>query len=69
MSEVRAITNLIGNTVATVVVARWDNALDLERARIILNGAKADLQTPPPAAAGQPEPMFVASTYAPSERY
>jgi aerobic C4-dicarboxylate transport protein len=38
MSEARAITNLIGNAVATMVVARWDNALDLERARAILNG-------------------------------
>ena len=33
MSEARAITNLIGNAVATVVIARWDGALDLERAR------------------------------------
>ncbi len=38
MSEARAITNLIGNAVATMVVARWDGALDLERARRILNG-------------------------------
>ncbi|MEQ1868769.1 MAG: C4-dicarboxylate transporter DctA [Vicinamibacterales bacterium] len=38
MSEARAITNLIGNAVATLVVARWDGALDLERARAILNG-------------------------------
>ena len=29
MSEARALTNLIGNTVATVVVARWEGALDL----------------------------------------
>ena len=29
MSEARAITNLIGNAVATVVIARWDGALDL----------------------------------------
>ena len=28
MSECRALTNLIGNAVATVVVARWENALD-----------------------------------------
>ena len=28
MSEARAITNLIGNAVATVVIARWDGALD-----------------------------------------
>jgi len=38
MSEARAITNLIGNAVATMVVAKWDNALDLERARFILDG-------------------------------
>jgi aerobic C4-dicarboxylate transport protein len=38
MSEARAITNLIGNAVATMVVARWDNALDLDRARAILDG-------------------------------
>ena len=36
MSEVRAITNLIGNAVATVVIARWDGALDLEHARRVL---------------------------------
>ena len=38
MSEARAITNLIGNAVATMVVARWDGALDLPRARAILDG-------------------------------
>lgn len=38
MSEARAITNLIGNAVATMVVSRWDGALDLERARAILDG-------------------------------
>jgi aerobic C4-dicarboxylate transport protein len=38
MSEARAITNLIGNAVATMVIAKWDGALDVERARRILNG-------------------------------
>jgi aerobic C4-dicarboxylate transport protein len=38
MSEARAITNLIGNTVATIVVARWNGAFDTERARRVLNG-------------------------------
>jgi aerobic C4-dicarboxylate transport protein len=37
MSEARAITNLIGNTVATIVVARWDGALDLKRLGQVLN--------------------------------
>ncbi len=49
MSEARAITNLIGNAVATVAIARWDNALDLDRARHVLatNGAvKTTCDTP-----------------------
>ncbi len=31
MSEARALTNLVGNGVATVVVAKWENALDMPR--------------------------------------
>ncbi|HRP52910.1 MAG TPA: dicarboxylate/amino acid:cation symporter [Fluviicola sp.] len=31
MSECRALTNFIGNTVATIVVARWENQLDTEQ--------------------------------------
>ncbi|WP_280636998.1 dicarboxylate/amino acid:cation symporter [Rhizobium sp. 16-449-1b] len=31
MSECRALTNLVGNAVATVVVARWENELDQEK--------------------------------------
>jgi aerobic C4-dicarboxylate transport protein len=38
MSEARAITNLIGNGVATVVVSRWERELDVGRARRILAG-------------------------------
>jgi len=33
MSEARALTNLIGNCVATVVVAKWENELDMLVAR------------------------------------
>lgn len=36
MSEVRAITNLIGNGVATVVVATWEGAIDKDRLRRVL---------------------------------
>ncbi len=36
MSEARAITNLIGNGVATMVIAKWEGALDVERARKVL---------------------------------
>ena len=41
MSEARAITNLIGNAVATMAIARWDGALDLDRARRVLDGRPA----------------------------
>jgi aerobic C4-dicarboxylate transport protein len=33
MSEIRAVTNLIGNAVATLVIARWEGALDPEKSR------------------------------------
>jgi aerobic C4-dicarboxylate transport protein len=31
MSEARALTNLIGNGVATVVAAKWEHELDVEQ--------------------------------------
>ena len=31
MNEARAVTNLIGNTVATLAVARWQNELDMDK--------------------------------------
>ena len=33
MSEARALTNLVGNAVATLVVSRWEGALDVDTAR------------------------------------
>lgn len=36
MSEARAITNLIGNGVATVAVAKWEGGLDVAKARRVL---------------------------------
>jgi aerobic C4-dicarboxylate transport protein len=33
MSEARAITNLVGNSVATVVIAKWEKEIDLDVAR------------------------------------
>ncbi|MXP29564.1 C4-dicarboxylate transporter DctA [Porphyrobacter algicida] len=38
MSECRALTNFVGNAVATIVVARWENALDKERLAAALAG-------------------------------
>lgn len=39
MSECRAITNFIGNAVATIVVARWEGELDQARLQAALSGA------------------------------
>ena len=36
MSECRSLTNFIGNAVATVVIARWEGAVDRERLREVL---------------------------------
>ncbi|MES2862389.1 MAG: cation:dicarboxylase symporter family transporter, partial [Pseudomonadota bacterium] len=38
MSECRALTNFIGNAVATIVVARWEGGLDRERLDAALAG-------------------------------
>jgi aerobic C4-dicarboxylate transport protein len=47
MSEARALTNLIGNGVATVVVAKWTGDLDTERLRRQLdNETDADADDP-----------------------
>jgi aerobic C4-dicarboxylate transport protein len=37
MSEARALTNLIGNGVATIVVSKWENSLDEKRMHAILD--------------------------------
>jgi aerobic C4-dicarboxylate transport protein len=39
MSEARALTNIVGNAVATIVVARWEKELDLDQAKRVLDGA------------------------------
>jgi aerobic C4-dicarboxylate transport protein len=46
MSECRALTNLVGNAVATVVVARSEGQFDAERARRVLRGEEpaADIE-------------------------
>ena len=38
MSEVRALTNFVGNAVATLVVARWEGELDEARLAAVLDG-------------------------------
>jgi len=56
MSEARALTNIIGNGVATIVVARWENDLDRDR-------LQRELRNPTPIA----EPLPAASTVAESD--
>ena len=47
MSEARALTNLIGNGVATVVISKWENALDVDRMNKHLNNeTEAEADTP-----------------------
>lgn len=36
MSEARALTNIIGNAVATLVVSKWEKELDMEKAKAVL---------------------------------
>ena len=41
MSECRALTNLVGNACATIVLARWDNALQKDVLDEVLNKPKS----------------------------
>ncbi|MBN7806828.1 MULTISPECIES: dicarboxylate/amino acid:cation symporter [Agrobacterium] len=51
MSECRALTNFVGNAVATIVVARWEGELDQEQLARVLSGEEitsiGDIQTTP----------------------
>ncbi len=40
MSQGLTPTNLVGNAVATLVIAKWENALDETRLRAVLDGQK-----------------------------
>jgi aerobic C4-dicarboxylate transport protein len=42
MSECRSLTNFMGNAVATVVVSRWENALDRDQLKRTLDAAGGD---------------------------
>lgn len=42
MSEMRSVTNLIGNGVAAIVVAKWEGEFDAARAARVLNGDPID---------------------------
>ncbi|PPT18103.1 dicarboxylate/amino acid:cation symporter [Xanthomonas arboricola] len=59
MSECRSLTNFIGNAVATVVVSRWENALDRDQLKLALDRDQLKLaldggEPPLQAPVGQP---------------
>jgi aerobic C4-dicarboxylate transport protein len=60
MSECRALTNFIGNAVATVVVARWEKALDTDALALALNGKPQPLAAAPDPAAGPGDDLVLA---------
>jgi aerobic C4-dicarboxylate transport protein len=49
MSEARALTNLIGNGIATIVVAKWEGSLDEARLHHVLNQGSEALAEEPEA--------------------
>lgn len=60
MSECRALTNFIGNAVATIVVARWENALDREALKAALDGHPLPVAALPDPAAGPGDDLVLA---------
>ena len=52
MSECRALTNFVGNAVATLVVARWEGELDRDALKAALGSSPGKLAAPPDPAAG-----------------
>jgi aerobic C4-dicarboxylate transport protein len=57
MSEARALTNLVGNGVATMVVSRWERELDKDRMSRVLNReSEAEAEEPEAILEGIPVP-------------
>jgi aerobic C4-dicarboxylate transport protein len=56
MSRARSFTNLVGNVVGTVVIAKWEGALDARRMNRMLDGETID-------DAQEPEKVFVAGVH------
>src|SRR5574344_2036336 len=52
MSECRSLTNFIGNAVATVVVSKWENALDHDQLDAALDKPSDAIAAPPDPGAG-----------------
>jgi aerobic C4-dicarboxylate transport protein len=54
MSECRALTNLVGNATAAVVVARWEGELDSEQLHAALEGEVQAPAAQPQVVLGEP---------------
>lgn len=61
MSECRALTNFIGNAVATIVVARWEGELDRDALKAALSGPAQPVAALPDPAAGPGDRQVVAA--------
>jgi len=62
LNEARAFTNLVGNGVATVVVARWEKAIDMDQARAVLDrGSALPDETSADSVSDTPVPVGVSS--------
>jgi aerobic C4-dicarboxylate transport protein len=55
MSECRSLTNFVGNAVATIVVSKWENALDHDTLDLALSGKTGDPDDLPVRVAGPAE--------------
>ncbi len=62
MSEARAITNLIGNGVGAIAIAKWDGALDARRMAFVLSGEISELES------DEPERVLIAEAHAANGR-
>ena len=54
MNEARAVTNLIGNGIATIAIAKWDGALDQAMVQEVINEQNGT--APPTIIDAEPEP-------------
>jgi len=55
MSECRSLTNFVGNAVATIVVSKWERALDHDALDLALSGKSGDTDDLPVRVAGPAE--------------
>jgi aerobic C4-dicarboxylate transport protein len=60
MSEARALTNLVGNGVATIVVSKWEKELDHERMTRVMSSDRVEQELEQEARLRQREPLAAA---------